>query len=85
MPPTDQQPPLTHDQLAVLRRYAVSHGREWKADLASDWEMGTYPDSSVADEPILRQLKDAPNFGQRGLDAFSEPFAEHKPWAYMPV
>lgn len=55
---------LSEEEKAALRDYAAAHGRTWKASLREDWLS-----ARGADAGILRQLRNSPRFGPRGLIA----------------
>ncbi|MDR3474507.1 MAG: hypothetical protein P4M09_22890 [Devosia sp.] len=58
---------MTHEKAALLD-YAKEHGRFWKTALQTDW----YHARARGDRgAILHGLRNDPNFGHEGLEAFT--------------
>lgn len=56
------------DEFAALLKWANEHGRTWKQALRDEWMGGRDRDG-----PTLRNLRNNPDFGPRGLVAFRFP------------
>jgi predicted dienelactone hydrolase len=61
---------LTAKEITALCLYAQEHGRLWKQALRDDWMAARARGERGV---ILHNLRNNPDFGPRGLEAFSLP------------